>query len=38
VGARLSTVTMDRCREAAEAVLGAVDAAEARSVANRILE
>ena len=38
VGARLSTVTMDRCREAAEAVLDAVDAAEALSVANRILE
>ncbi|MGN0040139.1 phosphoenolpyruvate--protein phosphotransferase [Rhodococcus sp. (in: high G+C Gram-positive bacteria)] len=38
VGARLATVTMDRCREAAEAVLASGDAMSARSAATRILE
>lgn len=37
VGARLSSVTMDRCREAADAALGADDPTAARAAAARIL-
>ncbi|MGW0020320.1 phosphoenolpyruvate--protein phosphotransferase [Rhodococcus sp. NPDC003382] len=37
VGARLATVTLDRCREAAEAAVAAADPASARAAVTRIL-
>jgi len=37
VGAKLATVTLQQCRDAAEAVLGASSPAEARSLAQDVL-
>jgi len=37
VGAKLATVTLQQCRDAAEAVLGASSPAEARAAALEVL-